>query len=79
MAGIIPSDRSSAEHTRRRHISKQGSRWLRWELWRLPLKLSGTRTSDRTSITSPDGEARGSLRSPWPGDWSPLCYYALRD
>jgi transposase len=31
-AGLTPSERSSAEHTRRGHISKQGSRWLRWVL-----------------------------------------------
>jgi Transposase IS116/IS110/IS902 family len=31
-AGLTPLERSSAEHTRRRHISKQGSRWLRWVL-----------------------------------------------
>ena len=29
-AGLTPTERSSAEHTRRGHISKQGSRWLRW-------------------------------------------------
>ncbi len=31
-AGLTPLERSSAEHTRRGHISKQGSRWLRWVL-----------------------------------------------
>ncbi|MGH2392578.1 MAG: IS110 family transposase [Candidatus Limnocylindria bacterium] len=29
-AGLTPTERSSAEHTRRGHTSKQGSRWLRW-------------------------------------------------
>ena len=29
-AGLTVTERSSAEHTRRGHISKQGSRWLRW-------------------------------------------------
>jgi transposase len=29
-AGLTPTERSSAGHTRRGHISKQGSRWLRW-------------------------------------------------
>lgn len=29
-AGLTPTERSSADHTRRGHISKQGSRWLRW-------------------------------------------------
>jgi transposase len=28
-AGLTPTEHSSAEHTRRGHISKQGSRWLR--------------------------------------------------
>jgi len=31
-AGLTPKERSSADHTRRGHISKQGSRWLRWIL-----------------------------------------------
>ena len=31
-AGLTPTERSSADHTRRGHISKQGSRWLRWVL-----------------------------------------------
>lgn len=30
--GLTPTEHSSAEHTRRGHISKQGSRWLRWVL-----------------------------------------------
>jgi transposase len=29
-AGLTPRERSSAEHTRRGHISKQGARWVRW-------------------------------------------------
>ncbi len=29
-AGLTPTEHSSDEHTRRGHISKQGSRWLRW-------------------------------------------------
>ena len=29
-AGLTPTERSSDEHTRRGHISKQGSRWVRW-------------------------------------------------
>ena len=29
-AGLTPTERSSADHTRRGHITKQGSRWLRW-------------------------------------------------
>lgn len=31
-AGLTPSERSSAEHVKRGHITKQGSRWLRWIL-----------------------------------------------
>lgn len=31
-AGLTPSEHSSDEHTRRGHITKQGSRWLRWIL-----------------------------------------------
>jgi transposase len=29
-AGLTPSERTSADNVRRGHISKQGSRWLRW-------------------------------------------------
>ena len=29
-AGLTPKEHSSADHVRRGHISKQGSRWLRW-------------------------------------------------
>ena len=29
-AGLTPGERSSADNVRRGHISKQGSRWLRW-------------------------------------------------
>ncbi|MHB8513140.1 MAG: IS110 family RNA-guided transposase [Actinomycetota bacterium] len=31
-AGLTPSEHSSAESTRRGHITKQGSRWMRWAL-----------------------------------------------
>lgn len=31
-SGLTPKERSSSDHTRRGHISKQGSRWLRWIL-----------------------------------------------
>lgn len=31
-AGLTPSEHSSGERTRRGHITKQGSRWLRWAL-----------------------------------------------
>jgi hypothetical protein len=31
-AGLTPGERTSDAHTRRGHITKQGSRWLRWVL-----------------------------------------------
>jgi transposase len=31
-AGLTPGERTSDAHTRRGHITKQGSRWLRWML-----------------------------------------------
>ena len=31
-AGLTPREYSSGDHARRGHISKQGSRWLRWVL-----------------------------------------------
>ncbi|MFL6296518.1 MAG: transposase [Actinomycetes bacterium] len=31
-AGLTPGERTRDAHTRRGHITKQGSRWLRWML-----------------------------------------------
>ncbi len=77
-AGLTPIERSSDEHTRRGHISKQGSRWLRWvmveaaqrvrdpELVRFFERIEGRRGKKIARVAL----ARRILT---------LCYYALRD
>src|SRR5215218_1849723 len=79
-AGLTPTERSSAEHTHRRHISKQGSRWLRWAM---------VESASRPYLKDPalrgfrDGIAR--RRGPKIAKVAlahrllTLCYYALRD
>src|SRR6266540_3093127 len=79
-AGLTPTEHSSAEHTRRGHISKQGSRWLRWamvESASRPSLKDPTLRRFRDSIARRRGPkiakvalARRLLT---------LCYYALRD
>ncbi len=79
-AGLTPTEHSSAEHTRRGHISKQGSRWLRWamvESASRPSLKDPTLRRFRDSIARRRGSkiakvalARRLLT---------LCYYALRD
>lgn len=79
-AGLTPTERSSSEHTRRGHISKQGSRWLRWAM---------VESASRPFLKDPalrkfrDGIAR--RRGPKIAKVAlarrllTLCYYALRD
>jgi transposase len=76
--GLTPTEHSSAEHTRRGHISKQGSRWLRWVLveaachaYRNP-ELAGF----QASIASRRGDkiARVALAR----RIATLCFHALR-
>jgi transposase len=79
-AGLTPTEHSSAEHTRRGHISKQGSRWLRWAMVesasRPYLKdpvLRGFR--DRIARRRGPKIAKVALAR----RLLTLCYYALRD
>src|SRR6266542_2166031 len=79
-AGLTPTEHSSAEHTRRGHISKQGSRWLRWAMVESASRPS---LKDPTLRRSPDSIAR--RRGPKIAKVAlarrllTLCYYALRD
>jgi transposase len=64
-AGLTPSERSSAESVRRGHISKQGSRWLRWIL--VEAAASGPRHPRAPGLSpnaSPEGAAPRSRASP---------------
>lgn len=44
-SGLVPSVHSSAGHTKLGHISKQGSRWLRWILVEAAVKAGNSNTS----------------------------------
>ncbi|MGH2578920.1 MAG: transposase, partial [Actinomycetota bacterium] len=69
----------SAEHTRRGHISKQGSRWLRWilvEAAARPQADPGLRAFvDRIASRRGTKIARVALAR----RLLTLCFYALRD
>ncbi len=79
-AGLTPTERSSAEHTHRGHISKQGSRWLRWAMVE---SASRPYLKDPSLRRIKDGIAR--RRGPKIAKVAlarrllTLCYYALRD
>ncbi|MHB8959097.1 MAG: IS110 family RNA-guided transposase [Candidatus Limnocylindrales bacterium] len=77
-AGLTPTERSSADHTRRGHISKQGSRWLRWIMVEAVSHLAdpGLR-----AFAAPIEARRGRkiARIALARRMLTLCYYALRD
>ena len=70
-AGLTPGERTSDAHTRRGHITKQGSRWLRWML----VEAATTAVRDRQLAASPPrSPAAAAPRSPgwhWPVGCSP--------
>jgi transposase len=79
-AGLTPTERSSAEHTHRGHISKQGSRWLRWamvESASRPYLKDPVLRRFRDHIARRRGNkiAKVALAH----RLLTLCYYALRD
>jgi len=78
-AGLTPSERSSAEHTRRGHISKQGSRWLRWVL--VEAAARPQRDPDLRAFLDRIAVRRGTkiARVALARRLVTLCYYALRD
>lgn len=79
-AGLTPTERSSADHTRRSHISKQGSRWLRWAMVE---SASRPYLKDPTLRGFRDGIARRRgakiAKVALARRLLTLCYYALRD
>ncbi|MGZ3303805.1 MAG: IS110 family RNA-guided transposase [Isosphaeraceae bacterium] len=79
-AGLTPREHSSDAHTRRGHISKQGSRWLRWVLVEAAahpgLKDPELRRfRDRIEVRRGRKVARVALAR----RLLTLCFYALRD
>jgi transposase len=78
-AGLTPSERSSAESVRRGHISKQGSRWLRWIL--VEAAASGPRDPVLGAFSDRIARRRGTkiARVALARRLLTLCFYALRD
>jgi transposase len=78
-AGLTPSERSSDEHTRRGHISKQGSRWLRWIM--VEAAASGVRNAQLRRLYERIAHRRGTkiARVALARRLLTLSFYALRD
>jgi transposase len=78
-AGLTPGERSSDAHTRRGHITKQGSRWLRWIL--VEAATTAVRDPALGRFAGQIAQRRGSkiARVALARRLLTLCYYALRD
>lgn len=78
-AGLTPTERSSADHTRRGHISKQGSRWLRWTMVEAAARVGGAPGLHR--FADPIERRRGGkiARVALARRLLTLAFYALRD
>jgi transposase len=78
-AGLTPTEHSSAEHTRRGHISKQGSRWLRWVM--IEAAFPALRTSQLHQLYAGIASRRGAkiARVAVARRLLTLAFYALRD
>jgi transposase len=79
-AGLTPTERSSADHTRRGHITKQGSRWLRWSMVEAATKI-GRSAVKLHRFADPIAERRGTkiARVALARRILTLAFYALRD
>ena len=80
-AGLTPTERSSADHVRRGHISKQGSRWLRWAMVEAATKIGSSRSARLHRFADPIAERRGTkiARVALARRILTLAFYALRD
>jgi transposase len=78
-AGLTPGERTSDAHTRRGHITKQGSRWLRWML--VEAATTAVRDPQLGRFTAQIARRRGPkiARVALARRLLTLCYYALRD
>ncbi len=76
--GLTPTEHSSAENTRRGHISKQGSRWLRWVL--VEVACHAYRNRELSQIQAGIASRRGDkiARVALARRIAILCYHALR-
>jgi len=80
-AGLTPTERSSADHVRRGHISKQGSRWLRWTMVEAAARIGTSRAAKLHRIADPIADRRGTkiARVALARRILTLVFYALRD
>jgi transposase len=78
-AGLTPSERSSDVHTRRGHISKQGSRWLRWVMVEVAARPDVHPTFRTFHDRIARRRGRKIARVALARRVLTLCYYALRD
>jgi transposase len=78
-AGLTPTERASADHTQRGHISKQGTRWLRWVL--VEAAVTASRGPSLAGFFGPIRERRGTkiARVALARRLLSLAFYALRD
>jgi len=78
-AGLTPTERSSADHTRRGHITKQGSRWLRWAMVEAAARVGQAPGLHR--FADPIADRRGTkiARVALARRLLTLAFYALRD
>jgi len=78
-AGLTPTERSSADHTRRGHITKQGSRWLRWAMVEAATRIG--QAADLHAFADPIAARRGAkiARVALARRLLTLAFYALRD
>jgi transposase len=80
-AGLTPTERSSADHVRRGHISKQGSRWLRWAMVEAATRIGTSRSAKLHRFADPIAERRGDkiARVALARRLLTIAFYALRD
>ena len=80
-AGLTPTERSSADHVRRGHISKQGSRWLRWTMVEAAARIGSSRSAKLHRFADPIADRRGTkiARVALARRILTLVFYALRD
>jgi len=79
-AGLTPREHSSAQHIKRGHISKQGSRWLRWILVEAASTNKACKGEDLRDFQQRIAKRRGKMiaRIAVARRLLTLCYYALK-
>lgn len=78
-AGLTPTERTSDAHTRRGHISKQGSRWLRWAMVEAAQRAGGDPALARFYEGIAARRGKKIARVALARRILTLCFFALRD